>query len=157
MSKLTYYTVLIGRRSCLVTYATSPAYEVKLFSGSFLGLDEASKQFKKAWPGKLEYLTQGTFNRKVSLLAQRYQQDLLKLVAWNRGKAIPAPKEGKSTVAVTLEQYFSHLTASGLDLAEDYLDQDLKMLQENDLPVADTVAGLLMVQACQEEEQEEDE
>jgi hypothetical protein len=41
-----------------------------------------------------------------------------------------------------------------LELAEEYLEQDLAALQENDLPVSDTVAGLLLVHALQEEEQE---
>jgi Sigma-70, region 4 len=58
-------------------------------------------------------------------------------VTWTDKKETP--------MAVTNEQYFSHLSASGLELAEAYLEQDLATLQENDLPVSDTVMGLLMV------------
>ena len=50
---------------------------------------------------------------------------------------------------VTNEQYVNGLTASGLELAEEYLRQDLETLQESDLPVADTVAALCMVHARQ--------
>jgi hypothetical protein len=41
-------------------------------------------------------------------------------------------------------------------LPEECLEQDLETLQENDLPVHDTVAGLLTVHALQQEEQEKD-
>lgn len=58
--------------------------------------------------------------------------------------------------ALTNEQYFSSLSSNGLELAEEYLDQDLKTLQEYDLPVNDTVAGLLMMHTLRDE-QEEDE
>jgi hypothetical protein len=60
-------------------------------------------------------------------------------------------------MALTNEQYFNHLPVNGLEAAEEYLEQDLKVLQENDLPVSDTVAGLLTVHALQEREQEEEE
>jgi hypothetical protein len=153
MTPLTYYTVIIGKRSCMVTYAQPPAYETKLFSGSFADPGEASQQFKKTMQGKLEYLSQGVFDRKVSALASRYQQDLVKLQIWNQGPRTLS-KERNPRMPLTNEQYFNHLTASGLELAEDYLEQDLATLQENDLPVSDTVAGLLLAQALQEEEQE---
>ncbi len=57
-------------------------------------------------------------------------------------------------VLITNEQYFNNLTANGLDLAEEYLEQDLATLQENDLPVSDTVAGLLTVHALKGERDE---
>jgi hypothetical protein len=154
MTQLTYYTVLIGKRSCLVTYAQGPTYETKLFSGSFADPGLASQEFKKTMQGPLEYLTQGVFDRKVSALASRYQSDLLKLNAWN--KSLPPTAERKSPMALTNEQYFSNLTPSGLSLAEEYLEQDLETLQENGLPVADTVAGLLTVHVQQEADQQED-
>ncbi len=155
MTQLTYYTVIIGKRSCLVTYATSPAYETKLFPGSFPDPGEASQQFKKKMPGKLEYISQGVFDRKVSDLAYRYKSDLMKLAAWNQGNQ--ATRERKSPMAlITNEQYFNNLTANGLDLAEEYLGQDLATLQENDLPLADTVAGLLTVHTLKGERDEQD-
>jgi hypothetical protein len=154
MKQLTYYTVIIGKRSCMVSYAQSPAYETKLFSGSFADPGEASQQFKKAMQGHHEYLTEGVFHRKVDALARAYQSDLLKLQAWNQSQ--PTQRKGSRPMAVTPEQYFSHLTASGLELAEEYLEQDLATLQENGLPVADTVAGLLTVHTLLEEEQEEE-
>lgn len=151
MTQLTYYTVIIGKRSCLVTYAQSPAYETKLSPGSFPDPGEASQQFQKTMQGKLEYLTQGVFDRKVSDLAYRYKSDLMKLAAWNH----QATMERKSPmVLITNEQYFNNLTANGLDLAEEYLEQDLATLQENDLPVSDTVAGLLTVHALKGERDE---
>ncbi len=153
MTQLTYYTVIIGKRSCLVTYAQSPAYETRLFSGSFVSPCEASSEFKKTMPGKLEYLSQGVFHRKVSDLAYRYQSDLAKLTIWNRSSR--ATGERKSPMALTNEQYISALPTNGRDLAEGYLEQDLKTLQENDLPVSDTVASLLLVQS-RKVEQEED-
>jgi hypothetical protein len=44
-----------------------------------------------------------------------------------------------------------------LELAEEYLMEDLETLQENDLPVSDTVAGLLTVHALQQEQEEQEE
>jgi hypothetical protein len=156
MTALTYYTVLIGKRSCLVTYAESPAYKVQALVGPFPDPGEASQQIKHSLQGHMEYLAPGVFQRKVSNLAQRYQQDLVKLTAWSQGKAIPGNQEGNKRV-LTNEQFFSLLSESGLDLAEEYLEQDLKTLQENHLPVSDTVASLLTVHALLEEEREEEE
>ncbi len=150
MTQITYYTVIIGKRACMVTYATSPAYETKLFSGSFADPGEASQQFKGTMQGPLEYLTQGVFDRKVSNLASRYQQDLMKLNAWNQSNR--KTMERKPPMTVTLEQYFNALPPNGLELAEAFLENDLETLQENGLPVSDTVAGLLMVHALKVDE-----
>jgi hypothetical protein len=84
MRTYTYYTVIIGKRSCLVKYAVGPAYEVKLFPGTFADPGEASQQFKKTMQDTLEYRTEEAFLRKVSQLAQQYQQNLAKLQAWNQ-------------------------------------------------------------------------
>jgi hypothetical protein len=139
MEHTTYYTVIIGKRACLVTYAAFPAYETKLFSGAFASLDEAHEQFKKSVQGHFAYLTPGAFTR----LSLRYEQNLMRVAAWHQGQ--PVHTERKDTpMALTLAQFFNTLPANGLELAEDYLEQDLAILQENDLPVNDTVAGLLM-------------
>jgi hypothetical protein len=57
-------------------------------------------------------------------------------------------------MSLTNAQYFNALPASGLELAEEYLQQDLETLQENDLPVSDTVAALLLVNTLKSEEQD---
>jgi hypothetical protein len=155
MTPLTYYTVIIGKRSCIVTYAQPPAYETKLFSGAFPDAGEASQEFKKTIQGNHEYLTPGAFNRKVGQLASRYKSDLLKLATWNQGPCALS-KERNPRMALTNEQSFNALPLNGLELAEDCLEQDLETLRENDLPVVDTVAGLLAVHALQEEQEEED-
>jgi len=157
MTQITYYTVITGKRSCIITYAQPPAYETKILSGSFPDPGEASQQFQKTVQGAFEYLTEGIFNRKVGTLAYRYKQDLTKLASWNQCQR-PANKR-KSAMPLTNEQYFNNLTTSGLELAEEYLEQDLQTLQENNLPVSDTVAGLLMVhtlQSGQDDETEEE-
>jgi hypothetical protein len=59
-------------------------------------------------------------------------------------------------MALTNEQYFNALSANGLDLAEAYLEQDLEMLQQHGLPVNETVAGLLMIEALRADLEEED-
>jgi hypothetical protein len=56
--------------------------------------------------------------------------------------------------ALTNEEYFNNLPTSGLELAEEYLDQDLQTLEAHDLPVNDTVAGLLMIHMRQEDKLE---
>ncbi len=149
MTQITYYTVIIGKRACLVTYAQSPAYETKLFPGSFSDPGEASQQFQKKMQGKLEYISQGVFDRKISDLAYRYTSDLLKLPIWNNQRT---PERKSPMALITNEQYFNNLPAFGRDLAEDSLEQDLATLQENDLPVSDTVAGLLMVHSLKVEQ-----
>jgi hypothetical protein len=88
MTQATYYSVVIGKRASIVKYAQSPDYSVKLFSGSFDDPGQASQQFKIAMDGKLEYLAEAAFLRKVEQLSTRYKQDLAKLAAWNDGKAI---------------------------------------------------------------------
>lgn len=143
MKQLTYYTVVIGKRSSLVKYAQGPAFEVKLFPRSFVDPGEASQQFKSTVQGKLEYLTPGVFDRKIDSLSSRYQQDKVKLQAWNQG--MPASlAERKSPMALTNEEYIDALPINGLELAEEYLLEDLATLQENDLPTGDTVASLLL-------------
>lgn len=88
MKQITYYTVVTGKRSNLVKYAQSPAYEVKLFSGAFDDPGEASQEFKKTIQGKLEHLSEKAFERKVSDLHNRYKQDLAKLADWTIGRTI---------------------------------------------------------------------
>jgi hypothetical protein len=83
-----YYTVITGKRSCLVKYAEAPAYETRLFKGPFANPGNASQEFKLATQGDLEYLTEKAFEHKVSLLSARYKQDLAKLSDWNSGKAV---------------------------------------------------------------------
>ena len=148
MAQITYYTILIGKRASLVTYAEPHAYETKLFPGSFADPGEASQQFKKFLQGKLEYLTEGIFNRKVGMLAYRYKQDLLKLQDWNlQGQHATAQRKGTTPMTLTNEQYINNLPVSALEQTEECLQQDLALLQENDLPVSDTVASLLAIHA----------
>ena len=59
-------------------------------------------------------------------------------------------------MALTLEEYFNNLPPSGLQLAEEYLSLDLETLQEHDLPVSDTVIGLLMIHTQKSEQEEPD-
>jgi hypothetical protein len=117
---------------------------------------QAHQQFKKAMQGKLEYVSQGVFDRKVSDLAYRYQQELVKLAAWNQSNATSLKGRKPRMALITNEQYFNALPTNGLELAEDYLEQDLATLQENGLPLADTVAGLLMVHSLKVEQDEQD-
>ena len=86
MTQPIYYTILIGKRSCMVKYAAGPAYEVEALIGTFTNPGQASQEIKKALHGKLEHLTEGMFQRKVGTLAERYRQDQAKLAAWNNGK-----------------------------------------------------------------------
>jgi hypothetical protein len=88
MTPTTYYTVITGKRSCLVKYAAFPEYSVKLFSGAFADPGEASQEFKIAVSGRHEYLTEKAFEQKVAGLAGRYQQDRARLADWNSGRAI---------------------------------------------------------------------
>jgi hypothetical protein len=88
MKQTTYYTVITGKRSNIVKYAQSPAYEIKLFSGSFADPGEAHKEFKCAVAGQHTYLTEGAFLQKIERLASRYRQDLIKLQAWTQGKPV---------------------------------------------------------------------
>jgi hypothetical protein len=154
MTPITYYTVLIGKRSCTVTYATSPAYEVQALTGTFSDPGEASQEIKRRLQKHLEYLAPGVFQRKVYNLAQRYQQDLINLATWNQ--CSQPTQMRKSPMSLTNEQYFNNLPVNGLEAAEDYLEQDLKILQNNNLPQADTVAGLLTVRTLLEDESEEE-
>lgn len=156
MKKYILYTVIFGKRSCLVTYAESPAYEVKMLSGSFENPDLAHQEVKRTFQCERTYLTEGAFDSRVRRLSEQYQRDFAELQAWNQGKH-STQKKGRTPMALTNEQFFSALTPSGLELAEDYLEQDLETLQENGLPVHDTVAGLLTLHARKVEEQEEDE
>ena len=143
MTQFTYYTVIIGKRSSLVKYAQAPAYDVKLFPRSFADPGEAHQELKKTLSGKFECLTPGIFDRKIDSLSSRYQQDTAKLAAWNQG--MPALQaERKSPMALTNEEYIDALPINGLELAEEYLLEDLATLQENDLPTGDTVASLLL-------------
>jgi hypothetical protein len=57
-------------------------------------------------------------------------------------------------MTLTNEEYFNALPANGLELAEVYLKQDLETLQQNGLPVCETVAGLLTVHARKVEQEE---
>jgi hypothetical protein len=88
MKPTIYYTVIIGKRACLVKYATSPAYAVKLFPGSFDDPGEASREFKIATPGDPLYLTEKAFDHKIAELAERYKQELARLADWNSGKKV---------------------------------------------------------------------
>lgn len=85
MKHITYYTVIIGKRTCTVRYVIGPAYEVQRLDGTFADAGEASQEVKIALEGKLEFLTQGMFQRKVAQLALHYKLDLMKLQAWNLG------------------------------------------------------------------------
>jgi hypothetical protein len=155
MTPITYYTVLIGKRSCTVTYAQGPAYEVQALTGTFSDPGETSREIKRRLQKHLEYLAPGVFQRKVYHLAQRYQQERVKLTAWNQCSQ-PAQTR-KLPMSLTNEQYFNNLSVNGLEAAEEFLEQDLKILQDNDLPQADTVVGLLTVCTLLEEESEEEE
>ena len=88
MTQPIYYTILIGKRSCMVKYAAGPAYEVEALIGTFTNQGQAAQEIKKALHGKLEHLTEGMFQRKVGALAERYRQDQAKLAAWNSGKKV---------------------------------------------------------------------
>ncbi len=83
MKQPIYYTIIIGKRSCTVRYAVGPAYEVQALAGAFADPGEASQEFQKAVQGKPEYLSELAFLRRVETLSFHYQQDLLKLAAWN--------------------------------------------------------------------------
>ena len=52
---------------------------------------------------------------------------------------------------VTDDQYFTLLSPQGLQLADQTLQQDHEQLRVNDLPVKDTVFGLLIVQRLRAE------
>jgi hypothetical protein len=88
MKQPTLYTVIFGKRSCMVKYATSPAYETKLFSGSFANPDLAHQTLKQAVQGPHSYLVEEAFEKQVSRLSSRYQKDMAKLADWKSGKAI---------------------------------------------------------------------
>jgi hypothetical protein len=55
-------------------------------------------------------------------------------------------------IPVTDEQFYNALPPNGLQLADQTLQEDYERLRENDLPVKDTVSGLLHVQALQSQE-----
>jgi hypothetical protein len=88
MKQITYYTVVTGKRSNLVKYAQSPAYETKLFSGAFDDPGEASQEFKKTVQGQVEHLPEKAFEQKTSQLAGLYRQERLKLADWTIGRKI---------------------------------------------------------------------
>ncbi len=84
MKQPVYYTVIIGKRSCSVRYALPPTYEVEALAGAWADPGEASQELKCVVQGKLEYLSELAFLRRVEILSYHYQQDLLKLAAWNQ-------------------------------------------------------------------------
>ena len=90
MKRPTYYTVIIGKRSCIVKYAQPPDYSVKLFSGSFADPGEASQEIIKALHTEplLFCPTEGAFEREVNQLSNQHKQDLAKLADWNSGRTI---------------------------------------------------------------------
>jgi hypothetical protein len=88
MKQITYYTVIIGKRSTLVKYAQGPAYEIKLFSGAFADPGQASQEFKKTVQGQVEHLPEKAFERKVGEQALLYTRERARLADWNIGKAI---------------------------------------------------------------------
>jgi hypothetical protein len=88
MNQTTYYTVLTRRSSFIVKYATTPACQVFTDPRMFDDPGEASQEFKKAMQGKVEQLSEGMFERKVSALSSRYQQDLFRLQSWVDGKGV---------------------------------------------------------------------
>jgi hypothetical protein len=49
--------------------------------------------------------------------------------------------------------YFALLPQNGLQLADQLLQQDYERLAQSDLPVRDTVSGLLTIQSLQQTEQ----
>jgi hypothetical protein len=57
---------------------------------------------------------------------------------------------------MTDKEYFNALPASGLDLAEECLSQDLMTLRDNGLPAEDTIAGLITVRYLQVEQSDEE-
>ena len=88
MTKQIYYTVIAHKNFYIVKYAFVPVCEVFTFPGMFDTFAQAEEQFKQATAGKLDYLKEGPFQQKVEQLSTRYKQDLVKLAAWNNGKAI---------------------------------------------------------------------
>jgi hypothetical protein len=60
-------------------------------------------------------------------------------------------------MTLTNEQYINGLPHNGLELAEEYLLDDLATLQENDLPTSDTVDSLVRVHTRLTDVDEEDE
>jgi len=89
MKQITYYTVITGKRSNIVKYAQSPAYETKLFClGAFDDPGEASQEFKQTVQGQVEHLPEKAFERKVDELSNLYRQERLKLADWNIGRKI---------------------------------------------------------------------
>ena len=88
MTQHVYYTVITHTRFCMVKYAIVPACEIFTFPGTFDDPGEASQEFKKTMQGNLEHLSEKAFERKVSDLHNRYQQDLARLADWNIGRAI---------------------------------------------------------------------
>jgi hypothetical protein len=90
MKQTTLYTTIRGKRAYLVKYATSPAYEVKLFTSSFETEDEAFQEFKKTMQGKLECIAEIGFDRKVDFLQACYRHELARLADWNSGKKVQA-------------------------------------------------------------------
>lgn len=88
MKPVIYYTIITYRTFCMVQYAISPACKISTFPGTFDDPGEASREFKAAMQGNLEYLTPGVFEHKTSFLSARYLQDMARLADWNSGKAI---------------------------------------------------------------------
>ena len=88
MKQITYYTVITGKRSNIVKYAQSPAYETKLFPGAYDDPGEASQEFKKTVQGQVEHLPEKAFERKVGELASFHREALAKLADWNIGRTI---------------------------------------------------------------------
>jgi len=83
-----YYTVILCKTFFMVKYTIVPEGRILTFPGTFDSFAEAEEQFKKTVHGKLERFTEGTFQRKVSDMAARYQEDLAKLADWQSGKAV---------------------------------------------------------------------
>ena len=83
-----YYTIIAHKNFFVVRYAVVPVCEIFAFPGTFNDPGEASQEFQKAKQGKLEYLKEGAFQRKVDDLHTRYRQDLARLADWNIGGKI---------------------------------------------------------------------
>lgn len=88
MKQHVYYTIIACRDFYMIKYAFVPVCEIFTFPGTFDSANAAEEQFKKVTHGKLEYLAEKAFERKVSELHMRYKQDLAKLADWHAGKKV---------------------------------------------------------------------
>jgi hypothetical protein len=81
-----YYTVLRVQGRYSIKYASVPDYTIQTLAKDCETIALVTEEFKSTVKGAYEHLDEEAFLKKVSTLAARYQQELVRLRSWNAGR-----------------------------------------------------------------------